>query len=239
MKTLILDGTSISIKLAMSASAATTNPTFVTNYADNSGTGITEGATDGILNGTTDVTAVPAPSGSNRRIVKDITIFNGDTAAVTILIKYDNAATQRTLVKVTLAVGDTYTADGTFDSNGNLKSIFGSVSLTTGVTGTLPIANGGTGTTSTTFVNAATNVTGTLPVANGGTGQTTATAAFDALAPTTTQGDIIYYNGTDNVRLAKGTAGQALVINSGATAPEWGSAGVSTGKSIAMAMIFG
>jgi hypothetical protein len=214
MKTLILDGTSISIKLAMSASAATTNPTFVTNYADNSGTGITEGATDGILNGTTDVTAVPAPSGSNRRIVKDITIFNGDTAAVTILIKYDNAATQRTLVKVTLAVGDTYTADGTFDSNGNLKSSVGVVNLTTGVTGTLPIANGGTG-------------------------QTTATAAFDALAPTTTQGDIIYYNGTDNVRLAKGTAGQALVINSGATAPEWGSAGVSTGKSIAMAMIFG
>jgi hypothetical protein len=70
-------------------------------------------------------------------------------------------------------------------------------------------------------------VTGTLPVANGGTGQTTATAAFDALAPTTTQGDIIYHNGTDNVRLAKGTAGQALVINSGATAPEWNTVGAS------------
>jgi hypothetical protein len=34
----------------------------------------------------------------------------------------------------------------------------------------LPIASGGTGSTSTTFVNAATNVTGTLPIANGGTG---------------------------------------------------------------------
>jgi hypothetical protein len=44
--------------------------------------------------------------------------------------------------------------------------------LTTGVTGTLPIANGGTGTTSTTFTNLATNVTGTLPIANGGTGIT-------------------------------------------------------------------
>ena len=79
----------------------------------------------------------------------------------------------------------------------------------------------------------------TTPISAGGTGQTTATAAFDALAPTTTQGDTIYYNGTDNVRLAKGTAGQALVMNSGATAPEWGPAGISTGKSIAMAMIFG
>ena len=46
------------------------------------------------------------------------------------------------------------------------------VNLATNVTGTLPIANGGTGTTSTTFVNLTTNVTGTLPVSNGGTGIT-------------------------------------------------------------------
>ena len=38
-------------------------------------------------------------------------------------------------------------------------------------------------------------------------------------------GDIIYYNGTDYARLAIGTAGQALKVNSGATAPEWGIAG--------------
>ena len=50
--------------------------------------------------------------------------------------------------------------------------------LTTGVTGTLPIANGGTGTTSTTFTNLTTNVTGTLPVTNGGTGITTLTANY-------------------------------------------------------------
>ena len=35
------------------------------------------------------------------------------------------------------------------------------------------------------------------------------------------QGDIMYYNGTDYVRLAKGTASQQLRMNSGATAPEW------------------
>ena len=83
------------------------------------------------------------------------------------------------------------------------------------------------------------NATGTLGIANGGTGQTDKTSAFDALAPTTTQGDTMYYNGTDVVRLAKGTAGQALVMNSGATAPEWGVVPLTTGKSIAMAMIFG
>jgi len=36
------------------------------------------------------------------------------------------------------------------------------------------------------------------------------------------QGDLLYYNGTDYIRLGKGTAGQALIMNSGATAPEWG-----------------
>jgi len=79
----------------------------------------------------------------------------------------------------------------------------------------------------------------TTPISAGGTGQTSKTAAFDALAPTTTAGDTMYFNGTDVVRLGIGTAGQALVVNSGATAPEWGTAGISTGKAIAMAMIFG
>lgn len=69
-------------------------------------------------------------------------------------------------------------------------------------------------------------LSGAVSIAKGGTGQTTQTAAFDALAPTTTAGDIIYHNGSDNIRLAKGTAGQSLVMNSGATAPEWGGASI-------------
>ena len=34
-------------------------------------------------------------------------------------------------------------------------------------------------------------------------------------------GDIMYYNGTDWIRLAKGTADQVLTMNDGATAPNW------------------
>jgi hypothetical protein len=66
------------------------------------------------------------------------------------------------------------TLTGTVTSSGNLTlgGTLANVSLTTQVTGTLPIANGGTGSTSTTYVNLTTNVTGTLPVANGGTGIT-------------------------------------------------------------------
>jgi hypothetical protein len=61
-------------------------------------------------------------------------------------------------------------------------------SLTLGTA--LPIASGGTGTSSTTFVNLATNVTGTLPVANGGSGGTTAATARTNFGATTLGGNL-------------------------------------------------
>jgi Repeat of unknown function (DUF5907) len=73
-----------------------------------------------------------------------------------------------------------------------------------------------------------TGVTGTLPIANGGTGATTKAAAFDALSPMTTSGDIIYggTSGTGTV-LAKGTDGQVLTLASGL--PSWAApAGVTS-----------
>lgn len=61
----------------------------------------------------------------------------------------------------------------------------------------------------------------TIAIANGGTGQTTAAAAFNALSPMTTAGDIIY-GGTAGAgtRLAAGTSSQVLI---GGTTPSWGS----------------
>lgn len=139
------------------------------------------------------------------------------------------------------------------------------VSLTTGVTGTLPIANGGTGQTSQTpafdalaptttagdlvVYNGTDNIrlpvgasgylvfsdpnaiekvawgyfdyssmgSGTVPISKGGTGQTTQTTAFDALSPTTTAGDLIVYDGTDNVRLAVGASGYIATSDPNAT----------------------
>ena len=65
-----------------------------------------------------------------------------------------------------------------------------------------------------TGVDLTSQVTGTLPIANGGTGQTTAVAAFDALAPTTTKGDLIVSDGTDNIRLAVGVDNYVLTADS-------------------------
>jgi hypothetical protein len=76
-------------------------------------------------------------------------------------------------------------------------------------------------------VDLASDITGTLPIANGGTGQTTAVAAFDALAPTTTKGDLIVHNGTDNVRVpVGGTNGHVLTVDSAeATGVKWAAGG--------------
>lgn len=150
MSTLILDAITKTIKVVMSGAATTTNPDYVVSYADNNGTTFTEASGDGTLNGTTDVTVVAAPASGYRRVVKTISIQNRDTAPVTLTIKYDNSGTQRTIARVTLQAGDTWSTDGTYDSNGALKQIAGSVNLTSQVTGVLPAANGGTGTTSST-----------------------------------------------------------------------------------------
>jgi len=158
MSTLVLDATTKTIQVAMSGAAATANPDFTAAFADNNGTSFVEAASDGALSGSTDVVVVAAPASGFRRIIKKIFIENKDTAAVTITVKYDNNGTQRTIAKVTLQVGDTWTTDGTFDTNGALKQTLGSVNLNS-VTGTLGVANGGTGLTSLT--------SGRIPYGNG------------------------------------------------------------------------
>lgn len=145
MATLVLDATNKTIQAVMSGSAATTNPDFTASYADSTTNSLVEGANDGALTGTSPITVVSAPAAATRRVIKSITIQNRDTATVTVTISYNNNGTLRTLAKVTLAVNDTWTTDGTFTSSGSLKSALGVVDLATQVTGILPIANGGTG----------------------------------------------------------------------------------------------
>lgn len=70
-----------------------------------------------------------------------------------------------------------------------------------------------------TAVALASAVSGTLPIGNGGTGQITAGAAFDALSPVTTRGDIIVRSATANARLAVGANNS--VLRSDGTDPVW------------------
>lgn len=121
MTTLVLTNNAHSIKVAMAASAATTNPDWILAYADNTGTAFTEAAADGVLNGTSDVTIISGPASGTRRVIKNLTIYNRDSGSVQLIIKYDNGTSQRRVYAVTLAAGDTWTLDGTYDSSGALR----------------------------------------------------------------------------------------------------------------------
>jgi len=104
-----------------------------------------------------------------------------------------------------------------------LASNAGSAGSVTSVAATVPAFLSVAGSPITTSGTLAISLSGTaLPIANGGTGQTSATAAFDALAPSQSSNSGKYLT-TDGTNTSWATV----------------SAGVSTGKSIAMAMIFG
>lgn len=76
------------------------------------------------------------------------------------------------------------------------------------------ISFGTTGLTPNTATSGTVTVAGTLAIANGGTGQTTASAAFNALSPITTTGDLILGTGVNTAsRLAIGANGYLLTSN--------------------------
>jgi hypothetical protein len=101
----------------------------------------------------------------------------------------------------------------------------------------LPIANGGTGSTSTAYCSLTTNVSGTLPVANGGTGQTSYTdgqllignSATGGLSKATiTAGSgISVTNGNGSISIAA-TGGGGTVTSVGLTLPAFLSVTPST-----------
>jgi len=133
---------------------------------------------------------------------------------------YPGSITSATWNGVTVATNRGGTGLASFTSGGAVYATSTSA-LTTGV---LPTASGGTNLTSFTSGGAvyATSTsaltTGTLPLASGGTGQTTKAAAFNALSPVTTTGDLIIGNGSNsNTRLGIGTNGYVLTSN-GSTA---------------------
>ncbi len=125
-----------------------------------------------------------------------------------------------------LAVADGGSGAGTFTADGvlmgNTTSAFqvtaaGSANEVLRVPGA-----GGTPAFGQVDISKSAAVTGALAISNGGTSQTTQTAAFDALSPTTTKGDVIVSNGSDNIRLAIGSDGECYKANSAqASGTEW------------------
>jgi hypothetical protein len=235
---------------AITVQAAATAGTNTITLPATTGTVVTTGDTGTVTN------TMLAGSIANSKLVNSSITINGTSFALgdskTITASASNALTIGTGLTgtsydgssiVTVAIDSTVaTLTGTQTLTN--KTINGSnntitnVSLTSGVTGTLPVANGGTGQTSfasgyiksdgTSLSSSSTisgsdisgniagnasNVTGTVAIANGGTGNTTASGAINALVPSQT-----------------GNAGKYLTTNG--TAVSWATVEAAGGSSV-------
>ena len=124
---IILDATTDSLQAVLAGAVVTTEPSFYASYIDVTTSTYTPGENHGATTGATDVTLVAAPGASTQRQVKYVSIYNRDTASVTVTIELDVSATDTILTRAILQPNETleYT-DGqgwkTRDSNGNVKS---------------------------------------------------------------------------------------------------------------------
>jgi hypothetical protein len=102
---IILNTTNTSLEIVLGGNVTANQLQFTIHYEILSRQGeSTVGQSHGITNQTTDVTLLAAPTiAGERRIVKAISVHNADTASATVQIHYDDAGTERTIIKVTLA----------------------------------------------------------------------------------------------------------------------------------------
>ena len=78
----ILDNTSKTTQIVLGEVIATAQPQYTASYEDINVAGGTfvAGATNGVLNGTTPVTVVGSPGASTQRRIKEISVYNADSA---------------------------------------------------------------------------------------------------------------------------------------------------------------
>lgn len=185
-------------------------------------------------NSTTDTVTFNVGSSVYKSGGTDVAVADGGTGASTATAGFNalsptttrgDLITRDASNNVRLAIGSANTvlkSDGTDPSWGNI--------VNANVDSSADIARSklASGTASHVIINDGSGVMSSeaaLAISRGGTGQSSQTAAFDALAPTTTKGDIIVNDGNDNIRLAVGTNNYVLTADSStASGVKWAAA---------------
>jgi hypothetical protein len=117
MKLIVLDSTVKYVKARVLSNPAT-QPTFSSHYADAGSITFVPASQTGVLSGTSDVIICTAPGSGVRRIIRDINIFNGHSATITIVVELVNGANSYVIAEVTMNSKDRWTLTNTFDGFG-------------------------------------------------------------------------------------------------------------------------
>src|SRR5262245_13340284 len=102
-----LDTTTSKLQAVLAGAVATTQPQAVVCYSDDNGTTYVGGKQLTALNSTTDVDILAAPAASTVRDVDYCSIYNRDTASITVTVKYDISAVDSIIITTTIATGET------------------------------------------------------------------------------------------------------------------------------------
>jgi len=103
---IVLQDTNDTIEVVLAGAVATSQPQCTASWRDITTSGYTPGGSRSNTNGTTPVTLVAAPGASTQRVIDHLTVYNADTANVTVTVRIDDNATEYILAKVTLAPGE-------------------------------------------------------------------------------------------------------------------------------------
>jgi hypothetical protein len=217
------------------------DPTWITSIAGSKVSGNITGQAGSVANALTAGTGISYSAGTTYDGSAAITINNSAPDQTVVLTGGTGISTSGTYPSFTItntlpdqvvaltgagttSISGTY-PNFTITSNdqyvGTVTSVSGTgtvngISLSGTVTSSGSLTLGG----ALTGVDLTTQVTGTLPIANGGTGQTTASAAFNALSPVTSTGDLIIGNGANSsTRLPIGA--NTYVLTSNGTTATW------------------
>ena len=106
---MFLDATTRKLQVVLDAAMTTNNCPVAADWVDFTATTTTLGNTPSNTNGTTPVDFVAAPGASTQRKINGISVYNADTVAVTVTVRFNDNGTPYTIVKVLLAVGYTLT----------------------------------------------------------------------------------------------------------------------------------
>ena len=104
---IILDTTTKKLQVLLAGAKATNDCPWVVGWVETkASTFPAPGSANGVTNGVTAVDTVPVPSGaSTYRQLKGFSLFNADTAPVTVILRYNDNGTTRDVYKAAVPVG--------------------------------------------------------------------------------------------------------------------------------------